>query len=99
LRVIQHANNADTWFRNRVGDLHADQTQPPDSIHLLFPERHASVSVLLYHHNTGHEYVDPARAYMELHANRRLSVEHELNDQTFENARMLMENHLNQGDT
>jgi hypothetical protein len=86
----RHANNADTWFRIRVGELNADQMQPPESIQLMFPERNVMAALMLYHHRTGHQYVDPARAYIELPANIRLSIEQELNDQTFENARTLI---------
>jgi hypothetical protein len=54
------------YNRARVGKLHPSNMDPPTADQLLFPERNALASAQLYHHVTGHEFVDPIREYSEL---------------------------------
>ena len=59
-------NEFQAFIRNRVAELTPEQRNPPDSNQLLFCERNAMAALHLYHHRTGHEFVEDARDYVDL---------------------------------
>ena len=60
------AEDYDNHRRSLVGSLDALQKEPPTANQLLAGELHAMASLHLYHHCTGHEFIDPVREYSEL---------------------------------
>ena len=60
------ANNFNMHYRKRVALLDPDQTTPPTSDAMIFPERHFMSSLFLYHHGNGHEFADVGVDYAEL---------------------------------
>ena len=60
------AEQYDNYKRFRVGSLDPLQKEPPTADQLLFGELHALAGLHLYHHCTGHEFIDPVRKYSEL---------------------------------
>ena len=48
----------DDHNRLLVSHLHPHQIEAPTASQLLYPERHALSSLFLYHHHTGHEFIE-----------------------------------------
>ena len=59
------SNNADHWFRSAAGELSYYQGDPAQSIQLVYGDENPIVSLFLYHHLSGSEYLFPAIDYFE----------------------------------
>ena len=76
VRSAEYATNnlrrrlyADTWnnyWRMRLALLDPAQLDPPTADQLIFPERHALAAVMLYHHKSGHQFLDNTNNFMRL---------------------------------
>jgi hypothetical protein len=55
----------DDHNRLLISRLHPHQVEAPTASQLLYPERHALSSLFLYHHHTGHEFIDAGRNVLE----------------------------------
>ena len=66
-RLARNLTSTEFDDHNRllVSQLNPHQIEAPTASQLLYPERHALSSVFLYHHHTGHEFIDSGRQVLE----------------------------------